>query len=110
MRPKSWRLFRQVCLGVQAMHDSGIVHRDIKPANVLRFTGGRIAVSDLGAAKLEPRDTTVLTQTHVVVGTLAFLAPEQFLPGGSRRADFRTDIYQLGKVLYQLLTGPVCPF
>jgi serine/threonine protein kinase len=98
-------VFRQVCLGVRAIHDSGIVHRDIKPANVLRMAGGRIAVSDLGVAKLEARDTTALTQTRAVVGTLAFLAPEQFLPAGSRRADARTDIYQLGKLLYQLLTG-----
>ncbi|MBV8383850.1 MAG: serine/threonine protein kinase, partial [Planctomycetaceae bacterium] len=98
-------IFRQICLGVQAIHDAGIVHRDIKPANVLRFAGGRVAVSDLGAAKLESRDTTVLTQTGVVVGTLAFLAPEQFLPEGCRSADIRTDIFQVGKVLYQLLTG-----
>jgi hypothetical protein len=98
-------IFRQVCLGVRAIHDSGIVHRDIKPANILRLPGGRIAVSDLGVAKLEARDTTALTQTRAVIGTLAFLAPEQFLPAGSRRADARTDIYQLGKLLYQLLTG-----
>ena len=98
-------VFRQVCLGVRAIHESGIVHRDIKPANILRLTSGRFVVSDLGVAKLETRDTTVLTQTRAVVGTLGFLAPEQFLPAGSRRADVRTDIYQLGKVLYQLLTG-----
>ncbi len=98
-------IFRQICRGVQAMHDSGIVHRDIKPANVLRFAGGRIAVSDLGAAKLEARDTTVLTRTVAVVGTLAYLAPEQLLPAGSRGADVRTDIFQLGKVLYQVITG-----
>ena len=98
-------LFRQICRGVQAIHDSGIVHRDLKPANILRFARGRVAVSDLGAAKLESRDTTVLTEARVVVGTLAFLAPEQWLPGGSRGADIRTDVYQLGKVLYQLLTG-----
>ena len=97
--------FRQACLGVAAIHDSGIVHRDIKPANLLRFGNGRVAVSDLGVAKLETRDTTVLTQTRAVVGTYGFLAPEQFLPAGSRRADVRTDVYQLGKVLYQLLTG-----
>ena len=98
-------VFRQVCLGVRAIHESGIVHRDIKPANVLRLPGGRYAVSDLGVAKLASRDTTALTQTRAVVGTFGFLAPEQFLPAGSRRADVRTDIYQLGKVLYQLLTG-----
>jgi len=97
--------FRQACLGVQAIHGSGIVHRDIKPANLLRFRNGRVAVSDLGVAKLDSPDATVLTRTRTVVGTYGFLAPEQFLPAGSRRADFRTDIYQLGKVLYRLLTG-----
>jgi serine/threonine protein kinase len=98
-------VFRQACQGVGAIHGSGIVHRDIKPANILRFSSGRVAVSDLGVAKLAERDTTVLTRTRAVVGTWAFLAPEQFLPAGSRQADARTDIYQLGKVLYRLLTG-----
>lgn len=98
-------VFRQVCFGVRAIHESGIVHRDIKPANILRLEDGRYAVSDLGVAKLAARDTTALTRTGAVVGTIGFLAPEQFLPAGSRRADVRTDVYQLGKVLYQLLTG-----
>jgi serine/threonine protein kinase len=98
-------VFRQVCLGVRALHDSGVVHRDLKPANVLRFAGGRVVVSDLGLAKRETGDTTALTQSRTVLGTFAFLAPEQLLPAGSRRADVRTDIFQLGKVLYQLLTG-----
>lgn len=97
--------FRQACLGIQAIHGCGIVHRDIKPANILRFEDGRVAVSDFGVAKLELRDTSVLTQTMALVGTLGYLAPEQLLPDGSRRADTRTDVYQLGKVLYQLLTG-----
>jgi serine/threonine protein kinase len=97
--------FRQVCLGVQAIHESGIVHRDLKPANVLRFAGGRLAVSDLGVAKLDSRDTTVLTRTAAVVGTFDYLAPEQWLPAGTREADARTDVYQLGKLLYHLLTG-----
>ncbi|GAC1475159.1 MAG: hypothetical protein NVSMB9_27020 [Isosphaeraceae bacterium] len=102
---EAFDVFRQVCLGIQALHASGIVHRDIKPANILRFAGGRIAVSDLGVAKLAMRDSSVLTRTRSVVGTLAFLAPEQFLPAGSRQADVRTDVYQLGKLLYQLMTG-----
>ncbi len=102
---KGLAIFRQVCLGVRALHESGIVHRDLKPANMLRFAGDRIAVSDLGLAKRASADTSVLTRTRAVLGTFAFLAPEQLLPAGSRRADVRTDIYQLGKVLYQLLTG-----
>ncbi len=97
--------FHQACLGVQAIHGSGTVHRDIKPANLLRFRNGRVAVSDLGVAKADEPEATVLTRTRTVVGTYGFLAPEQFLPAGSRRADVRTDVYQLGKVLYRLLTG-----
>lgn len=101
----SLAIFQQVCRGVRAIHDSGIVHRDIKPANVLCFEEGRVAVADLGLAKRESTDRTVLTQTRAVVGTLDYLAPEQFLPSGSREADVRTDVCQLGKMLYQLLTG-----
>lgn len=100
-------IFRQIGLGVGALHDSGIVHRDLKPANVLRFKGNRFAVADLGLAKRDASagGSSELTRTRTVLGTLAFLAPEQLLPSGSRRADVRTDIYQLGKVLYRLLTG-----
>ena len=99
--------FEQVCLGVQAVHNSGCVHRDIKPLNALRFQDGTVAVSDLGLAKIDPRDTTTLTQTDVLVGTRAYCAPEQLMPGGSREADARTDVFQLGKTLYQLLTGEI---
>lgn len=102
--PRALAIFRQIGLGVRALHDSGIVHRDLKPANVLRFEGNRFVVADLGLAKCASGDTTGLTRTRTVLGTFAFLAPEQLLPAGSRRADARTDIFQLGKVLYQLLT------
>jgi hypothetical protein len=103
--PAALAAFRQVCAGVQALHSSGIIHRDIKPANVLRFSGGRFAVSDFGLAKLDARDSTVLTQTNAFYGTFAYSAPEQHLPAGTREADARTDIFQLGKMLYQMVTG-----
>jgi eukaryotic-like serine/threonine-protein kinase len=89
--------FRQMCLGIQAVHKAGGTHRDIKPENAMRMRDGVVVVSDLGLAKLDPRDTTVLTQ--------AYCAPEQLIPGGSRDADARTDVYQLGKSLYRLVTG-----
>jgi eukaryotic-like serine/threonine-protein kinase len=98
-------VFNQICAGVRALHASGIIHRDIKPANVLRFAGGRIAVSDFGLAKLDTRDSTILTQTNAFYGTFAYSAPEQHLPAGTREADARTDICQLGKMLYHMLTG-----
>jgi serine/threonine protein kinase len=102
-----WALstFRQVCAGVQGLHDAGVVHRDLKPANILRMDDGRYVVADLGTGKREPRNSTVLTGTCAILGTLCYLAPEQLMPGGSRRADARTDIFQLGKMLYQMATG-----
>jgi serine/threonine protein kinase len=96
--------FSQLCEGVQAIHNAGKVHRDIKPENAL-LLDGRVVVSDLGLAKMNVRDTTVLTQTRAVVGIDMYLAPEQRLPAGSREADQRTDIYQLGKTLYQFVTA-----
>jgi hypothetical protein len=98
-------IFGQICSGIQALHASGIIHRDLKPANVLRFAGDRYAVSDFGLAKLDTRDTTVLTRTLAFFGTFAYSAPEQHLPAGTREADARTDICQLGKMLYHMLTG-----
>ncbi len=98
------RAFLEMCEGVQAIHTSGAVHRDIKPDNAL-ILDGRIVLSDLGLAKLADRDSTILTQTRAIVGTDMYLAPEQRFVGGSRDADIRTDIYQLGKTLYQLVSG-----
>lgn len=91
--------------GIQAIHTSGGTHRDIKPANALRLPDGRVVVSDLGLIKLDPRDSTILTQTMQFLGTRKYCAPEQLLPAGSREADARTDVFQLGKLFYELLTG-----
>jgi len=96
---------KAIAYGVQAIHAIGATHRDIKPLNALRLTDGSLAVSDLGLAKFNDRDTTILTRTTGNLGTFAYAAPEQFQPGGTRDADARTDVYQLGKTLYELLTG-----
>ena len=101
---KAIAAFTQICHGVQALHIADLVHRDIKPDNAL-LIGGLVVVADLGLTREVNRNSTVLTQTHMVIGTEAYLAPEQRLPGGSRDADTRTDIYQLGKTFYHLLTG-----
>lgn len=96
--------FNQMCLGVQAIHNAGGIHRDIKPDNALRMPGETVVISDFGLVKLDPRDTTTLTPTVAILGTRRYSAPEQ-LAGESRDVDFRTDVYPLGKVLYEMITG-----
>ena len=87
-------------------HEAGIVHRDVKPANVLLTPDGRVLVTDFGIAKAVQEDSGDLTATNAVVGTAKYLSPEQVTGGG---VDPRTDVYALGVVLYEMLTG-VPPF
>src|SRR5260370_34245592 len=101
--------FEQACVGVAALHKAGVYHRDIEPATFLRLMDGRVAVSDLGSGRFADRDTDTVTTTQDKQGTPAYRAPEQATPGGARQADSRTDVFLLGKTLYQLLTGDL-PF
>lgn len=102
---KTIQVFEQICNGINAIHNSGHTHRDIKPDNVLVYDGDRIAVSDLGLAKFNERDTSILTRASIYIGTYDYMPPEQMQYGGTRDADHRGDIYQLGKTFYELLTG-----
>lgn len=89
---------------LEAAHRSGLVHRDVKPSNILLCDDGRVKIADFGIAKTD--DQTELTQEGALVGTAAYLAPEQLL---GEAVDGRTDLYSLGVVLYECLTGTV-PF
>jgi hypothetical protein len=95
----------QLCDSLQFAHEEGVVHRDIKPENILIDHRGRVKVADFGLAKLMGQDSAAenLTGTQQVMGTMRYMAPEQM--GGARQVDHRADIYSLGVVFYELLTG-----
>jgi tRNA A-37 threonylcarbamoyl transferase component Bud32 len=99
------KIVPQICDALQFAHDEGIVHRDIKPENILLDKKGRVKIADFGLAKLlgNPAHAVSLTGTHQVMGTLRYMAPEQLQ--GARDVDHRADIYSLGVVFYELLTG-----
>jgi len=97
----------QICEALQYAHDEGVVHRDIKPENILVDHRGRVKIADFGLAKLVAgsSDDFTLTGTHQVMGTPRYMAPEQM--EGSHAVDHRADIYSLGVVFYEMLTGQV---
>jgi serine/threonine protein kinase len=99
------KIVPQICEALQFAHDEGIVHRDIKPENILVDKKGRVKIADFGLAKLlgHAADDLSLTGTGQLMGTLGYMAPEQLQQAHS--VDHRADIYSLGVVFYEMLTG-----
>ncbi|MGZ8940833.1 MAG: protein kinase domain-containing protein, partial [Limisphaerales bacterium] len=95
----------KICDALQFAHEQGILHRDIKPENLLLDVRGRVKIADFGIAKLvgEENTSATLTGTGASLGTPHYMAPEQFENPG--QVDHRADIYSLGVVFYEMLTG-----
>jgi len=98
-------LVPKICEALQFAHDEGVLHRDIKPENILLDTRGRVKIADFGIAKLvgETREKLTLTASGQAIGTPHYMAPEQL--ERPQDVDQRADIYSLGVVFYEMLTG-----
>jgi serine/threonine-protein kinase len=94
----------QVAEGLAYAHERGVVHRDIKPANIMVPESGAVKITDFGIARM--RTSSVQTQTGMMMGSPKYMSPEQVI---GKRADHRADIFSLGVILYEMLTG-AAPF
>jgi hypothetical protein len=95
---KAIQVGRQLCAGLAAAHDRGVLHRDLKPANVLLDGRGHVRIADFGLAAVADDQR----EAHVIAGTPGYMAPEQL---DGRGATIRTDVYALGLILYEIFTG-----
>jgi serine/threonine protein kinase len=96
-----------VCDALDYAYSQGVVHRDLKPANILLNDKGEVKLLDFGIAQLQTTDDERLTMAHVVMGTPKYMAPECFI--GAKDVGTEADIYAMGVIAYELLTGKPCP-
>ncbi|MFE2322769.1 serine/threonine-protein kinase [Streptomyces sp. NPDC059385] len=101
--PTAVHVADQVLAALEASHERGLVHRDIKPSNILMAEGGAIKVSDFGIARAFADPVTTLTAPGRMIGTPAYMSPEQLMASGA--LDGRSDLYAVGVLLFEMLTG-----
>jgi serine/threonine-protein kinase len=102
--PRALSIAAQVAEGLAYAHERGVVHRDIKPANIMVPESGPVKITDFGIARM--RSSNVQTQTGMMMGSPKYMSPEQVI---GKRADHRTDVFSLGVILYEMLSG-AAPF
>lgn len=102
--PQAIELAALIADGLAYAHDRGVIHRDVKPGNIMVLADGRVKIMDFGIARLQ--QPTVKTQTGVLLGSPQYMSPEQV---AGQEVDGRADIFSLGVVLYEMVTG-VKPF
>ena len=95
-------IFGQICDGLAYTHRRGIVHRDLKPSNIMLVKGKRVKITDFGISKAIGASSSLLKHTSILLGTPRYMSPEQIT---GREVDGRSDLFSLGIILYQLLTG-----
>lgn len=100
LHEKLW-IMSEVAEGLEYAHSRGVIHRDVKPANIMRLSDGSVKIMDFGIARMAAETSTRLTQTGFVIGSLTYMAPEQF----NGISDALTDIFAYGVTFYELLTG-----
>jgi hypothetical protein len=96
-------IYHPICEAMAHAHDNGVIHRDLKPSNVLLDKSGNPVVSDFGIAKILNFEKSTLTRSGEILGTIAYLAPEQRF--SSKNVNRRADVYALGSILYEMLMG-----
>ena len=96
-------IFTEICKGLHYAHQKNVIHRDIKPANILISRNGEVKLVDFGIATSKESDEDGLTRAGMTLGTPAYMSPEQI--ADTKNVDRRADIYSLGVVLYEMLTG-----
>ena len=92
---------RQICRGLQAAHEQGIIHRDIKPQNVLIDAKGEVKLMDFGIARMAEAPEA-MTQAGLIVGTPHYMSPEQVQ---GKQLDARSDVYSMGVMIYEMVCG-----
>ncbi len=96
-------IFAEICKGLHYAHENGVIHRDIKPANILISRNGQVKIADFGISRLKDSDERELTKAGMSFGTPSYMSPEQFQD--TKTVDHRADIYSMGVLLYEMVTG-----